>query len=130
MHTPTTTTTTTVFFDGSCPLCRREISLYQRAIPVSPIDWVDVSASGESTLAGATCDALMQRFHVRTPAGELLSGAAAFVALWLLFPGWRWLGRFGSLPGMRAVLEILYGGFLRFRPRLQRLARRLDAGGG
>ena len=58
----------------------------------------------------------------------MLSGAAAFVALWLLFPGWRWLGRFGSLPGMRAVLEVAYRGFLRVRPRVQRLVKRLEAG--
>ncbi len=42
--------TTTVFFDGSCPLCRWEISLYQRAVPTPPIEWVDVSDSKLSAM--------------------------------------------------------------------------------
>ena len=118
---------TTVYFDGSCPLCRREISVYRRAVSSAPIEWIDVSANAGSELAGRSCGELMTRFHVRTAQGEMLSGAAAFVALWLLYPGWRWLGRFGSLPGMPPVLEVLYRGFLRLRPRLQRLAKRFDA---
>lgn len=117
---------TTVYFDGSCPLCRREISLYQRATPSSPIEWIDVSGDSQCAIDGRSCSDLMTRFHLRTADGRMLSGAAAFVQLWLLFPGWRWLGRFGSLPGMRAVLEALYVAFLRVRPRLQRLAGRIE----
>jgi predicted DCC family thiol-disulfide oxidoreductase YuxK len=120
--------TTTVYFDGSCPLCRREIAVYRRAVPATPIDWVDVSTGNSCDIDGRNCRDLLARFHVRTAEGRMLSGAAAFVALWLLFPGWRWLGRFGSLPGMRAVLEVAYRGFLRVRPRVQRLVKRLEAG--
>lgn len=125
MHAPAPTT---VYFDGSCPLCRREIAVYRRAVPATPIDWVDVSTGSTCGIDGRSCGDLMTRFHVRTADGRMLSGAAAFVALWLLFPGWRWLGRFGSLPGMRAVLELLYRGFLRVRPWVQRRVRRLEAG--
>lgn len=117
---------TTVFFDGSCPLCRREIAIYRRAVPYTPIDWVDVSSTCDATPGGCNCADLMARFHVRTADGELRSGGAAFVSLWLLFPGWRWLGCAGSLPGMRPLLELLYEGFLRVRPLLQRLVKRLD----
>ncbi|WP_426191001.1 thiol-disulfide oxidoreductase DCC family protein [Massilia sp. DWR3-1-1] len=121
-----TSTSTTVYFDGSCPLCRREISVYRRAVPAAPIDWVDVSAADGADVGGARCGDLMARFHVRTAQGVMLSGAAAFIALWLLFPGWRWLGKFGMLPGMRPVLELAYRGFLRVRPRMQWLARKFD----
>ncbi|WP_332876111.1 thiol-disulfide oxidoreductase DCC family protein [Massilia sp. S19_KUP03_FR1] len=114
---------TTVFFDGSCPLCRREISVYQRATPLAPVAWVDVSASDTAALGGRPCADLMARFHVQTGDGVMLSGAAAFIALWSLFPGWRWLAKFGALPGMGAVLEVMYRLFLRVRPRLQRLFR-------
>lgn len=128
MRTPVAGTgSTTVFFDGSCPLCRREISVYQRATPSAPIDWVDVSATGSASMAGRSCGELMARFHVRNADGVMLSGAAAFVALWLLFPSWRWLGRLGSLPGMHPVLESLYRGFLYIRPGIQRLFKRFDA---
>ncbi|MGK5036740.1 thiol-disulfide oxidoreductase DCC family protein [Janthinobacterium sp. LB3P118] len=115
--------TTSVFFDGSCPLCRWEISLYQGAVPTSPIRWVDVSDTKQTAMAGCSCRELMARFHVQTKDGTMLSGAAAFVALWLLYPSWRWLGKLGSLPGMQALLELLYRGFLRLRPGIQWLVR-------
>jgi predicted DCC family thiol-disulfide oxidoreductase YuxK len=115
--------TTTVFFDGSCPLCRWEISLYQGAVPRSPIQWVDVSDTRQTAIEGCSCRELMARFHVQTKEGAMLSGAAAFVALWLLYPSWRWLGKLGSLPGMQALLELLYRGFLHLRPGIQWLVR-------
>ncbi|PKV44419.1 putative DCC family thiol-disulfide oxidoreductase YuxK [Janthinobacterium sp. 61] len=115
--------TTTVFFDGSCPLCRWEISLYQGAVPTSPIQWIDVSDTKQTAIEGCSCRELMARFHVQTKEGAMLSGAAAFVALWLLYPSWRWLGKLGSLPGMQALLELLYRGFLHLRPGIQWLAR-------
>ena len=115
--------TTTVFFDGSCPLCRWEISLYQGAVPTSPIQWIDVSDTKQTAIEGCSCRELMARFHVQTKEGAMLSGAAAFVALWLLYPSWRWLGKLGSLPGMQALLELLYRGFLRLRPGIQWLVR-------
>lgn len=117
------TVTTTVFFDGSCPLCRWEISLYQGAVPTSPIQWIDVSDTKQTAIEGCSCRELMARFHVQTKEGAMLSGAAAFVALWLLYPSWRWLGKLGSLPGMQALLELLYRGFLRLRPGIQWLVR-------
>ena len=33
-----------VLFDGGCPLCRREIALYQRLRPSRPIEWIDIDA--------------------------------------------------------------------------------------
>ncbi|MDY7578798.1 DUF393 domain-containing protein [Herbaspirillum sp. RTI4] len=118
---------TTVFFDGSCPLCRREVSVYQHAVPSTPIEWVDVSVRSEGLTDGPSCGELMARFHVQTAEGVLLSGAAAFVSLWLLFPGWRWLGKFGSLPGMPRILELTYRGFLVIRPGIQWIFRRMEA---
>lgn len=113
----------TVLFDGSCPLCRREIGVYQGLTASCPIDWLDVSAPQALPVDEATRAGYMARFHVREADGRLLSGAAAFVALWHRLPGWRWLARLASLPGVTPLLELLYRGFLPLRPRLQRLFR-------
>lgn len=115
----------TVMFDGACPLCRREIGVYQALSPLEPVAWLDVSATTAS-LSAQDRARYMARFHVRLRGGQLLSGAAAFVALWQTMPGWRWLGRLGSLPGVTAVLELLYRGFLHLRPGIQRLVLKLD----
>ena len=111
----------TVLFDGACPLCRREVGVYQSLKPDQPVAWLDVS---KASVPLAPED--RARFHVRREDGSLLSGAAAFVALWRVMPGWRWLARFAVLPGVTPVLELLYRGFLRIRPGIQRLARACD----
>ena len=112
----------TVMFDGACPLCRREISLYQSLEPLETVQWMDVSEN-HAGVSPEEQARWMARFHVRDKDGRLLSGAAAFVALWLTLPGWRWLGRIGRLPGVTPVLEVMYRGFLPLRPTLQRWAR-------
>jgi len=68
----------------------------------------------------------MARFHVQDRDGQLLSGAAAFLALWAALPGWRWLALAGRLPGAAWLMERLYRLFLRWRPMLQRWAARWD----
>ncbi|MBK9571452.1 MAG: DUF393 domain-containing protein [Rhodoferax sp.] len=114
----------TVMYDGACPLCRHEIALYQSLAPKDTVAWLDVSKA--TAQIGPTERArYMQRFHVRRSDGQLLSGAAAFVALWLVMPGWRWLGTMGRLPGITPLLELAYRGFLRLRPYLQRWLRRV-----
>lgn len=114
----------TVMFDGACPLCRREIGLYQSLTPLQPVAWLDVSCADVTPEARAQ---LMARFHVQQSDGQMLSGAAAFVALWLSLPGWRWLGRLGRLPGVTPLLEVAYRGFLHFRPTLQKWVKKHSA---
>jgi len=114
----------TVFFDGSCPLCRKEIAFYQNKRGADRIGWIDVSAvtSGDVT-EGLDCSAAMKRFHVLTANGQLIDGGAAFAALWQVLPGSRWAGKLFSVPGLRQVLNLAYDAFLPIRPYLQRLVR-------
>ncbi len=117
-----------VLYDGACPLCRREIALYRGLRTEQALCFVDVS--GESALPpSATREQLLARFHVQRADGTLVSGADAFLTLWEHLPGWRWLARAGRLPGMAWLMERGYRLFLRSRPALQRLARRLDDSG-
>ena len=116
-----------VLYDGSCPICSREIASYRRLPSDRPIDWVDISYLGDQTLFGQGRSHLMQRFHVVTPSGQLISGARAFVHIWLLLPGWRYLGFFSKVPGVLAMMELGYRGFLKLRPRLQKVASLLHS---
>lgn len=118
--------TLTVLYDGSCPLCRREIGIYRNLQSDSPICFADVSDAAVSLPAGTTQQQLLARFHVQRHDGELLSGAQAFLVLWAALPGWRWLARAGRLPGAAWLMERAYRLFLRGRPMLQRWASRLD----
>ena len=113
----------TVYFDGSCPLCRREIAMYRRLPAADALCWVDVSTA-QALGEGLSCEAAMRRFHVRDAQGRLFSGGAAFARLWRCLPGWRLLGVCFSWPPLSAVLELAYRAFLPLRPGLQRLVQR------
>ncbi len=116
-----------VYFDGSCPLCTREIAFYRRMKGADAISWVDASQSAEWEVApGLTKSAALSRFHVVTPNGELLSGAAAFSRIWLELPRFRWLGSLTQNAPIAWLLEHAYRGFLLLRPRLQRAVGRRE----
>jgi predicted DCC family thiol-disulfide oxidoreductase YuxK len=115
----------TVYFDGSCPLCATEISYYARQPAATEMAFVDASRSGADTGADLAVEDAVKRFHVRLADGRLLSGAAAFVAIWDQLPAWRWAARVARLPGGMAMLELAYRAFLPVRPLLSRLAGKL-----
>lgn len=107
----------TVYFDGACPLCRREIAHYRRRTSALPIAWVDASACDPAALgADLPRSAALTRLHVRTADGALVSGAAAFAALWARVPGYRWLAAVATLQPAMAAMEAAYRAFLRLRP--------------
>lgn len=116
----------TVLYDGSCPLCRREIGVYRGLKANSPVCFADVSDAAQPLPIGTTREQLMARFHVRGADGRLLSGAKAFLALWATLPGWRWLALVGRVPGVAWAMERAYLLFLRVRPLLQRVVACLD----
>ena len=116
----------TVLYDGACPLCRREIGVYQGLAPTQPLEFRDISDPAAplpaDLPAGLTRSGLLARFHVQHGDGRIESGAHAFIALWERLPYWRWLARLGRLPGVASLMELAYRGFLRVRPTLQRWA--------
>ena len=119
----------TVLYDGACPLCRREISVYRDLKSLDPdaaVCYADISDAAVPLPPGTTRAQLLARFHVQRPDGQLLSGAQAFLALWTALPGWRWLARIGRVPGAVWLMERMYVFFLQWRPALQRWVRRLE----
>lgn len=106
-----------VWFDGGCPLCRREIALMRRLDRRGAIAFTDVAdGSGACPIDRA---ALLARFHARE-AGVMLSGAAAFAAMWRAIPVLRPVGLAARNRAVLGVLERLYVAFLRIRPALVR----------
>ena len=112
-----------VYFDGACPLCRREIGAYRQMRGADAISWIDVSTSDDGDLAAdLTKYAALRRFHVRRSDGNLAGGAEAFAELWIALPSLTWLGRFLTLLVIRHGAERLYRFFLLIRPILQKSA--------
>jgi predicted DCC family thiol-disulfide oxidoreductase YuxK len=113
--------TVTVWYDGSCPLCSREIALMRRLDRRGAIHFVDLSDQGSACPVDRA--ALLQRFHARE-GDVLLSGAAAFAAMWRTIPLLRPLGLAARNVRVLRLLERLYLAFLRIRPASPMLAAR------
>jgi predicted DCC family thiol-disulfide oxidoreductase YuxK len=113
----------TVYFDGSCPLCRAEIGVYQRTNGAERVRFCDVSQPG-TVPPDLTPETAMARFHVRGRDGVLQDGARGFILLWQSLARWRWLGRLAAVPPLPWLLERAYRGFLVIRPFVQRQVRR------
>lgn len=122
--------TLTVLYDGACPLCRREIAVYQDLQPIQPaqtLKFADISQADCPLPPGGVRSDYLARFHVQQADGKVLSGAAAFVALWATLPGWRYLALAARLPGATPALELVYRAFLRIRPHMQGIAKAFEA---
>ena len=106
----------TVYFDGGCPVCSREIAMYQRQQGADAVKWVDVARCDASALGSdLSRDTAMARLHLRRPDGSLVSGAEAFTTLWRALPRWAWLGRLLGTGATLRMLEMGYQAFLTAR---------------
>jgi predicted DCC family thiol-disulfide oxidoreductase YuxK len=103
----------TVYYDGACPVCRREIGFYQKRTG-GEVSYCDVAAE-VCPAPDLGRDEALKRFHVRLADGALVSGAAAFLALWRATPGFRLAGQLLSARPLVAVLDLGYAGFLKLR---------------
>lgn len=106
----------TVWFDGACPLCLREIALMRRLDWRSRISFVDlVKDDAQCPVDRAE---MLARLHA-SENGQMLTGAAAFAAMWRVIPLLMPLGYLARNRFVLKALERLYLVFLRYRPRMQ-----------
>lgn len=107
-----------VFYDGGCPLCRREIGLLRRWDRRHRIRFTDIDADGfDPAAVGKTMDELMAEIHGRLPDGSMITGVEVFRRLYSAV-GFRWLVAPTRLPGISQLLEIGYRVFAKNRLRV------------
>lgn len=99
----------TVFFDGGCPLCRREIDHYRKLEARSPILWLDVTQP-DAPLGeyGLVKESAMRRFHVLDGHGQFQIGAHGFVTLWSELPYYRYLASIVKALSVVPLLDRIY----------------------
>jgi predicted DCC family thiol-disulfide oxidoreductase YuxK len=107
-----------VFFDGGCPLCRREINLLRLWDRRQRIRFTDIDAEAYDPAAvGKSRDELMAEIHGRLPDGSVISGVEVFRRLYSAV-GFRWLVAPTRLPGISWLFDVGYRFFARNRLKL------------
>jgi predicted DCC family thiol-disulfide oxidoreductase YuxK len=107
-----------VFYDGDCPLCRREIAHYRRMDSAGRLSWVDAVNEPE-TLARHNLSLVraMTELHVLDAAGRWQRGVDAFLVIWQQLPAYRWLAKMVAVLGLRSPLGFVYRHFAAWRYR-------------
>ena len=102
------------YYDGQCPICVAEMKRYSRygdhLVRLEDCTRPDLPADVDSK---AALDAL----HVRLPSGEIVTGWAAFIAIWERLPGWRLLAALTRPAPVRIPLDFIYRKLAPYRPR-------------
>ncbi len=107
-----------VFFDGACPLCRREIAHYRRLKSATRLDWIDIQQAQERLAEyGIDHATAMARFHVLDTHKQWQTGAYGFVEMWSHLNGYRWIARLIRSLRLSPLLDALYRVFARWRLR-------------
>lgn len=95
-----------VLYNDTCPVCRFEIDSYRKLAERQdvPMGFDPVARAGDW---GLTADAAARRLHV-VEDGKLLSGMAAFRAIWVRLPQWQWAARVTAWPVVRPAMDVIY----------------------
>ena len=93
-----------LYYDGECPLCKREISLLKR-LSKNRLNFVDVHQAHDKDLPSK--DLLLKRLHLRKENGEWLIGLDANVYAWSMTP-YGVLFKVLRLWPVRPVADFIY----------------------
>lgn len=107
-----------VFFDGGCPLCRREINMLRRKDRHQRIRFTDIdSPEFQDATLGVTRDQLMAEIHGRLSDGTLIKGVEVFRRLYSAV-GFGPIISITRWPVISSMLDLGYWVFAKNRLKL------------
>ena len=107
-----------VFFDGECPLCRREIDWVRKRDRDHQVEFVDIAApSFDENRHGKSYETLMAQIHGREPDGRWVTGVEVFRRLYQA-AGYGPVVQLTRWPLVKQVLNVAYRFFAKYRTRL------------
>ncbi|SFG19887.1 thiol-disulfide oxidoreductase DCC family protein [Neptunomonas qingdaonensis] len=109
-----------VFYDGSCPLCRKEINHYRRIDARQKIEWLDISKNAERLKAyDIQYKSAMARLHSIDASGKKVTGVAAFLLIWDNLDYYRYLAKTVRILKLQKPLDFAYQRFAKWRVKRQ-----------
>ena len=107
-----------VFYDGACPLCRREIAWIRKRDNHHRLRLTDISTDAfRIDDYERSMEQLMGELHGRAPDGQWVTGVEAFRRMYSAI-GFGWLIALTRIPGVSHFLQWIYRLFARNRLRL------------
>lgn len=106
-----------LYYDGTCPLCSKEISVLKR-LSKGHLDFVDIHQSNDTCLPSK--EKLLRRLHVRKADGNWLTGLDANVYAWSTTP-YSMLFKILRVWPLRFIADAIYNLWAdqRFKKRYQ-----------
>ena len=118
----------TIFFDGGCPLCKREVDFLQSKNQKGALSFIDINTSDFSSdlKYGITYKQAMDRIHAMKSDGSVIKDIKVFQEAYSLI-GLGWIYAPTKLPILDKFIEFIYGLWAKyrlkitFRPSLEKL---------
>ena len=102
-----------VFFDGKCPLCRREIDMIRRKDKQKRLILTDIADEGFEP-SDVPLMKLMKEIHGRAPNGSYVTGVEVFRQIYSRI-GFEFFAKLSRLPLAGNLLDVAYHLFAKIR---------------
>ena len=112
----------TIFFDGGCPLCKREVDFLQSKNQKGALSFIDINTSDFSSdlKYGITYKQAMDRIHAVKSDGSVIKDIKVFQEAYSLI-GLGWIYAPTKLPILDKFIEFIYGLWAKYRLKLTML---------
>ena len=109
----------TIFFDGGCPLCKREVDFLQSRNQKGYLSFIDINTSDFflDLKYGITYKQAMERIHALKSDGSVIKDIKVFQeAYGLVALGWIYTP--SKLPILDKFIEFIYGLWAKYRLKI------------
>ena len=110
----------TIYYDASCPLCTREVTVLKRYDHADLLRLIDCSPEKFAAVEGHSREAMMQLIHARDAAGRWLIGAPVFAAAYRA-SGFASIASLWGSARLQPMWAVIYPWIARNRMLLSRL---------
>ena len=107
---------TKVFYDGNCPICKKEINTYKRLSIDKNIKWYDISKDKDiPKVINKTQEDCLKILHVSDDNDNLKTAVDAFIEIWKKTSYFRHLVPLIQFPPTKLVANYFYKVYAKYR---------------
>ena len=108
----------TIFFDGGCPLCKREVDFMSSRNQKGFLRFIDINSSDFSfDKYGITYKQAMERIHALKSNGSIIRDVNVFQEAYSLI-GLGWIYAPTKLPVIDKIIALIYGVWAKYRLKI------------